>query len=161
MKQHISIIMGSKSDLPIMNQAVEIFKEFGVSYDINILSAHRTPHETIAFVESSKSSVFIAGAGGAAHLPGVVAGITIKPVIGVPINASISIHGIDSLLSIVQMPPGVPVATVGVDGARNAGILAVQMLAISDPDLANALVSFKQAQKKKVLQHNADVQKET
>jgi 5-(carboxyamino)imidazole ribonucleotide mutase len=161
MKKHISIIMGSKSDLPIMNQAVEIFKEFGVSYDINILSAHRTPHETIEFVENSDSSVFIAGAGGAAHLPGVVAGITIKPVIGVPINASISIQGIDSLLSIVQMPPGVPVATVGVDGARNAGILAVQMLAISDPDLANALVSFKQAQKAKVLQHNQDVQATT
>lgn len=157
MKNKVSILMGSKSDLPIMTKAVDILKQFGVAYDINVLSAHRTPHQTIAFVESSDSDVFIAGAGGAAHLPGVIAGITTKPVIGVPINANISIAGIDSLLSIVQMPPGVPVATVGVDGAKNAGILAVQMLGIANATIQAQLVDYKKAQQDMVLQSNQDV----
>ncbi|MEK9727320.1 MAG: 5-(carboxyamino)imidazole ribonucleotide mutase [Candidatus Margulisiibacteriota bacterium] len=154
MNNKVSILMGSKSDLEIMNKAVEMLKSFGISYDINVLSAHRTPHETIEFVENSDSDVFIAGAGGAAHLPGVVAGITSKPVIGVPIKATISIAGIDSLLSIVQMPPGVPVACVGVDGAKNAGILAAQILAVASSDLQKKLVDFKKEQREMVLESN-------
>lgn len=154
MKTKVSILMGSKSDLDIMNKSVEMLKKFGIDYDINVLSAHRTPHEAIAFVENSDSDLFIAGAGGAAHLPGVVAGITTKPVIGVPIKASISIAGIDSLLSIVQMPPGVPVATVGVDGAKNAGILAAQILGVSNQDIHQKLVEFKIEQKEMVLESN-------
>lgn len=154
MKTKVSILMGSKSDLDIMNKSVEMLKKFGIDYDINVLSAHRTPHEAIAFVENSNSDLFIAGAGGAAHLPGVVAGITTKPVIGVPIKASISIAGIDSLLSIVQMPPGVPVATVGVDGAKNAGILAAQILGVSNQDIHQKLVEFKIEQKEMVLESN-------
>ncbi|MGA0242590.1 MAG: 5-(carboxyamino)imidazole ribonucleotide mutase [Candidatus Marinamargulisbacteria bacterium] len=154
MKNKVSILMGSKSDLDIMNKAVDVLKSFNIDYDINVLSAHRTPHETIAFVESSDSDIFIAGAGGAAHLPGVVAGITTKPVIGVPVKASISIAGIDSLLSIVQMPPGVPVATVGVDGAKNAGILAVQMLGIANQTVQNQLIAFKKEQREMVLDSN-------
>ena len=154
MNNKVSILMGSKSDLEIMNKAVDILKSFEIDYDINVLSAHRTPHETIEFVENSNSDLFIAGAGGAAHLPGVVAGISSKPVIGVPINASISISGIDSLLSIVQMPPGVPVATVGVDGAKNAGILAVQMLGIANEEIQNKLIQFKKDQREMVLESN-------
>ena len=154
MNKKVSILMGSKSDLDIMNKAADILKQFNIDYDINVLSAHRTPHETIEFVENSNSDVFIAGAGGAAHLPGVVAGITTKPVIGVPIKASISIAGIDSLLSIVQMPPGVPVASVGVDGAKNAGILAAQMIGIADKEVQEKLISFKKEQREMVLESN-------
>ena len=146
--------MGSKSDLEIMKKAGEVLASMGIDYDINILSAHRTPHETIEFVENSTSDVFIAGAGGAAHLPGVVAGITTKPVIGVPVNAKISINGIDSLLSIVQMPPGVPVATVGIDNAKNAGILAAQMIAISNQNVHDKIVAFKKEQHDTVLASN-------
>jgi len=146
--------MGSKSDLEIMKKAGEVLASMGIDYDINILSAHRTPHETIEFVENSTSDVFIAGAGGAAHLPGVVAGITTKPVIGVPVNATISINGIDSLLSIVQMPPGVPVATVGIDNAKNAGILAAQMIAISNQNVHDKIVAFKKEQHDTVLASN-------
>ena len=157
MKKSVSILMGSKSDLEIMQKAADILNELGVPTTINILSAHRTPHETVDFVETSPADVFIAGAGGAAHLPGVVAGITTKPVIGVPINASISIQGIDSLLSIVQMPPGVPVATVGIDAAKNAGILAAQILAISDETIQLKVVEFKSKQKEAVLNTNAQL----
>ncbi len=146
--------MGSKSDLEIMKKAAEMLDKFGVDYDINVLSAHRTPHETIQFVESSNSDVFIAGAGGAAHLPGVVAGITNKPVIGVPVNASISINGLDSLLSIVQMPPGVPVATVGIDNAKNAGILAAQIIAVSNATVREKVIKFKKEQHDAVLASN-------
>ena len=153
----ISILMGSKSDLPIMEKAAAILSEFNIDYEIKVLSAHRTPHETIDYIENSSSDVFIAGAGGAAHLPGVIAGITNKPVIGVPINASISIQGIDSLLSIVQMPPGVPVATVGIDAAKNAGILAAQILAISDDRLNEKIKIFKLNQKQKVLETNNEL----
>ncbi len=154
MKNSVSILMGSKSDLEIMKKAAEMLNKFGIEYDINVLSAHRTPHETIAFVENSNSDVFIAGAGGAAHLPGVVAGITSKPVIGVPVNASISIQGIDSLLSIVQMPPGVPVASVGIDAAKNAGILAAQMIAIGNKEVHEKVVAFKKEQHDAVLASN-------
>lgn len=154
MTNKVSILMGSKSDLEIMKKAGEVLASMGIDYDINILSAHRTPHETIEFVENSTSDVFIAGAGGAAHLPGVVAGITTKPVIGVPVNAKISINGIDSLLSIVQMPPGVPVATVGIDNAKNAGILAAQMIAISNQNVHDKIVAFKKEQHDTVLASN-------
>lgn len=154
MTNKVSILMGSKSDLEIMKKAGEVLASMGIDYDINILSAHRTPHETIEFVENSTSDVFIAGAGGAAHLPGVVAGITTKPVIGVPVNATISINGIDSLLSIVQMPPGVPVATVGIDNAKNAGILAAQMIAISNQNVHDKIVAFKKEQHDTVLASN-------
>jgi 5-(carboxyamino)imidazole ribonucleotide mutase len=154
MQNKVSILMGSKSDLEIMKKAAEMLDKFGVDYDINVLSAHRTPHETIQFVESSNSDVFIAGAGGAAHLPGVVAGITNKPVIGVPVNASISINGLDSLLSIVQMPPGVPVATVGIDNAKNAGILAAQIIAVSNATVREKVINFKKEQHDAVLASN-------
>ena len=149
--------MGSKSDLPIMEKAASVLSDFNIDYEIKVLSAHRTPHETIEYVENTSSDVFIAGAGGAAHLPGVIAGISSKPVIGVPINASISIQGNDSLLSIVQMPPGVPVATVGIDAAKNAGLLAVQILAISNAQLAEKLKAFKVEQKQKVLETNNEL----
>ncbi len=154
MNKKVSILMGSKSDLPIMEKAAEVLKEFNIDYDINVLSAHRTPHETIAHVESSDADVFIAGAGGAAHLPGVIAGISIKPVIGIPINSSNSIKGIDSLLSIVQMPSGVPVASVAIDGAKNAAILAIQMMGISDDTIKDQLIAFKAKQKETVLATN-------
>ena len=154
MNNKVSILMGSKSDLEIMKKAAEMLNQFGINYDINVLSAHRTPHETIAFVEASSSDVFIAGAGGAAHLPGVIAGITTKPVIGVPVNATISIQGIDSLLSIVQMPPGVPVATVGIDNAKNAGILAAQMIAISNHEVQEKNYKIQKEQHDNVLASN-------
>jgi 5-(carboxyamino)imidazole ribonucleotide mutase len=158
MKYTIDILMGSQSDLVIMTPAIDIIQSFGVTCTVNVLSAHRTPHETIAFVEQSTSDVFIAGAGGAAHLPGVIAGITTKPVIGVPINAAISISGIDSLLSIVQMPPGVPVATVGINGAKNAGILAIQILGVADPNIQKQLIQFKADQRQAVLAANEAIQ---
>ncbi|MGQ9486411.1 MAG: 5-(carboxyamino)imidazole ribonucleotide mutase [Armatimonadota bacterium] len=137
--------MGSDSDLPIMKQAAEILERFGVPYEMKVLSAHRTPIDTIEYARSAYERgllVIIAGAGGAAHLPGVVASVTTLPVIGVPIESKL--QGLDSLLSIVQMPSGVPVATVAIGGARNAGILAVQILATRDPELHAKLVEFKQ-----------------
>lgn len=141
----VSILMGSDSDLPIMKQAAEILERFGVPYEMKVLSAHRTPIDTIEYARSAYERglrVIIAGAGGAAHLPGVVASMTTLPVIGVPIESKL--QGLDSLLSIVQMPSGVPVATVAIGGARNAGILAVQILATGDPELHAKLVEFKQ-----------------
>lgn len=141
----VSILMGSDSDLPIMKQAAEILERFGVPYEMKVLSAHRTPIDTIEYARSAYERglrVIIAGAGGAAHLPGVVAGMTTLPVIGVPIESKL--QGLDSLLSIVQMPSGVPVATVAIGGARNAGILVVQILATGDPELHAKLVEFKQ-----------------
>lgn len=145
MQPLVSILMGSDSDLPIMKQAAEILERFGVPYEMKVLSAHRTPIDTIEYARSAYERglrVIIAGAGGAAHLPGVVAGMTTLPVIGVPIESKL--QGLDSLLSIVQMPSGVPVATVAIGGARNAGILAVQILATGDPELHAKLVEFKQ-----------------
>ena len=142
----VSIIMGSTSDLPIMEQAAKLFDEFEIPFEINALSAHRTPDQAMDFAKSAYDRgirVIIAGAGGAAHLPGVIAALTPMPVIGVPIKASISIDGWDSILSILQMPPGIPVATVGLDGARNAGILAAQILATADPVLLEKMKKFK------------------
>lgn len=153
----VSIIMGSTSDLPIMEEAAKLLEEFEIPFEIHALSAHRTPDRVADFAREAHGRgvrVIIAGAGGAAHLPGVVAAMTICPVIGVPIKSSNSIDGWDSILSILQMPSGIPVATVALDGARNAGILAVQMLAIGDPDLQVKLLSFKEGLAKKVVKAN-------
>lgn len=145
--------MGSISDWPVMKEAEIILKDFGVEIDKRVLSAHRTPHELEAWVESAQGngiSVIIAGAGGAAHLAGSVAALTTLPVIGVPVKSR-SLGGFDSLLSMVQMPPGIPVATVGVDGARNAGLLAIEIMAISSADLTRKLDEFRKKQVEKIL----------
>ena len=141
----VGIIMGSDSDLPVMEKTVNVLKEFDVSFEVKILSAHRTPEEHSKYAKTAAErglKVIIAAAGMAAHLPGVTAGQTILPVIGVPIKSSFQ-DGLDSLLSIVQMPPGIPVATVTVNGAKNAGLLAVQIIATGDAILQNKLVEYK------------------
>jgi 5-(carboxyamino)imidazole ribonucleotide mutase len=158
----VSIIMGSTSDLPVMEQAAKILEELEIPFEINALSAHRTPEQTAEFAQKAWSRgirVIIAGAGGAAHLPGVMAAMTPCPVIGVPIKASISLDGWDSILSILQMPPGIPVATVGLDAARNAGILAAQILATGDEEILKKVTSFKSGLKEKVLKANRDLKK--
>lgn len=145
MNPQVGILMGSDSDLEVMEEVAKACEEFGVAYEIHVSSAHRTPHETAAYAQGAHRrglKVLVAGAGGAAHLAGVVAAHTPLPVIGVPIKSK-ALKGLDSLLSIVQMPPGVPVATVAIDGGRNAGLLAVQILATHDADLAARLVSYK------------------
>ena len=142
----VSIIMGSDSDMKIMEEAVHIIKSFNISYELDIVSAHRTPEKLYSFAKNAHVrgvKVIIAGAGGAAHLPGMVAAISPLPVIGVPIKSTNSIDGWDSILSILQMPGGVPVATVALNGAKNAGILAVQILSTSDSDLQNSLIAYK------------------
>jgi len=152
-KVQVAILMGSDSDYPVMQKAEEVLDNFGIEYETRVLSAHRTPKQTIDFVASSvknKVKVFIAGAGGAAHLPGIVAAHTILPVIGVPIMSK-AINGLDSLLSIVQMPAGIPVATVSIDGAKNAALLAVQIIAISDNILQNKLYNYKKKMAEEVL----------
>lgn len=149
----IGIIMGSQSDLRIMKDAAEVLEELDVPYELTIVSAHRTPQRLMDYASTARSrglKVIIAGAGGAAHLPGMVASVTILPVVGVPIKSSNSIDGWDSTLSILQMPAGVPVATVALDGARNAGILGAQIIAVSDKDLSKRLDKFKKALKVKV-----------
>lgn len=138
--------MGSKSDLPVMQKAADMLKELGVSYEMTVVSAHRTPKRMMDYAERAVDNgmkVIIAGAGGAAHLPGMVASITPLPVIGVPVKSSNSIDGWDSVLSILQMPGGVPVATVALDGAKNAGILAAQIIASSDPALLERIRVYK------------------
>ena len=154
----VSIVMGSKSDLPTMQEASKMLKEFNVEYEIRVLSAHRTPHETTTYAEELKArgiEVVIAGAGGAAHLAGVIAASTTLPVIGVPIQSK-ALNGLDSLLSIVQMPGGIPVATVAIGnaGAKNAGILAVQMMALKDPSLGVKLEEFKDKQRASVMENS-------
>jgi 5-(carboxyamino)imidazole ribonucleotide mutase len=147
--------MGSKSDLPIMQEAADILKTLDVPHEISVVSAHRTPERMYEYAQTAVArgiKVIIAGAGGAAHLPGMTASITPLPVIGVPIKSSNSIDGWDSVLSILQMPAGVPVATVALNGGRNAGILAAQILASSDPILLQKIVQFKEELKKKVLE---------
>ena len=142
----IGIIMGSDSDLPIMEQAAEILKDFDIPFEITIVSAHRTPMRMVEYASEAHNrgfKVIIAGAGGAAHLPGMVASLTTLPVIGVPIKSSNSIDGWDSVLSILQMPNGVPVATVALNGAKNAGILAAEMIAIADHSVTEKLQSYK------------------
>ncbi|UXP33745.1 5-(carboxyamino)imidazole ribonucleotide mutase [Reichenbachiella agarivorans] len=153
MTAQVGIIMGSKSDLTIMNQAAEVLTELGVSYELTIVSAHRTPHRMVEYAEAAKGrgiKVIIAGAGGAAHLPGMVASLTTLPVIGVPVKSSNSIDGWDSVLSILQMPGGVPVATVALDGAKNAGILAAQIIGTHDDTIGNNLAEYKIQMRKKV-----------
>jgi 5-(carboxyamino)imidazole ribonucleotide mutase len=144
----VGVVMGSDSDLPVMGQAAEVLAELGISTETRVVSAHRTPVEMIAYGQQAIErglSVIIAGAGGAAHLPGMLAAVTSLPVIGVPVSLS-NLDGLDSLLSIVQMPKGVPVATVAIDGARNAGLLAARILALSDPDLRERLDNFRETQ---------------
>jgi 5-(carboxyamino)imidazole ribonucleotide mutase len=160
MNPKVSIIMGSTSDLPIMEQAARLLDEFEIPFEINALSAHRTPDQAMEFARNAAGRgirVIIAGAGGAAHLPGVVAALTPLPVIGVPIKASISIDGWDSMLSILQMPPGIPVATVGLDGARNAGILAAQILGTGDPAIMEKMLKFKENLASKIVKANEDL----
>ncbi|NBN99228.1 MAG: 5-(carboxyamino)imidazole ribonucleotide mutase [Flavobacteriia bacterium] len=145
MKPKIALIMGSSSDYPIMQQAEKMLLDFGVEVHKEVVSAHRTPEKMVDFAKTAKDngiSIIIAGAGGAAHLPGMVASLTTLPVIGVPIKSSNSIDGWDSILSILQMPNGIPVATVALNGAKNAGILALRMLAIQNESLAQQLVEF-------------------
>lgn len=144
-KAKIGIIMGSDSDFPVMKQALDVCQSFGVECEVKVISAHRTPMDAIEYGQTAHKrgiKVIIAGAGGAAHLPGVLAGNTPLPVIGVPILSK-SLSGLDSLLSIVQMPPGVPVATVGIDGAKNAGLLAIQILAVQDADILKKYIEYK------------------
>lgn len=151
----VSIIMGSDSDLPVMQKAADILSELQVPFEMTIVSAHRTPERMFQFARTAHERgirVIIAGAGGAAHLPGMVAAISPLPVVGVPVKSSNSIDGWDSILSILQMPEGVPVATVALNAARNAGILAAQMLATSDPALLDRIISFKKLLEMKVLE---------
>lgn len=150
----VGIIMGSDSDLPIMKSASEILKEFGVSHEVTVVSAHRTPERMVSYAAQAHErgiKVIIAGAGGAAHLPGMVASMTSVPVIGVPIKSSNSIDGWDSILSILQMPNGVPVATVALNAAKNAGILAAEILTVADDLLMQRLIDYKQKMKEEVL----------
>ena len=154
----VSIIMGSTSDLPIMEKAAGLLNELHIPFEMNALSDHRTPEEVEQFAKNAQSrgiKVIIAAAGMAAHLPGVIAASTPLPVIGVPIKSSI--EGIDALLAIVQMPPGIPVATVGINAALNAAILAVQMLALSDQELAAKFVAYKEGLKKKIVKANEEL----
>ncbi|MGZ3944776.1 MAG: 5-(carboxyamino)imidazole ribonucleotide mutase [Mucilaginibacter sp.] len=149
----VGIIMGSKSDLNVMQDAADVLKELGVPYEITVVSAHRTPERMFSYAKSAADrglKVIIAGAGGAAHLPGMVASLTHLPVIGVPVKSSNSIDGWDSILSILQMPNGIPVATVALNAAKNAGILAAQIVSTADETLVKNLVAYKEALKQKV-----------
>jgi len=158
MKALVSIIMGSTSDLPVMEKAAKFFEEMEIPFEMNALSAHRTPGEVEIFAKNAKDNgikVIIAGAGMAAHLPGVIASMTPIPVIGVPINATLD--GMDALLAIVQMPPGIPVATVGINGALNAAILASQMMATGDDSLMVKNMAYKESLKQKIVKANEDL----
>ena len=158
MKPLVSIIMGSTSDLPIMEKAAKLFDEFEIPFEIHALSAHRTPEEVEKFAKNARLKgieVIIAAAGMAAHLPGVIASMTTLPVIGVPINASLD--GLDALLAIVQMPPGIPVATVGINASMNAAILAAQILAVKDEKIREKLVGYKESMKEKIVQANREL----
>ena len=160
MKAIVSIIMGSTSDLPVMDKAAKILEDFEIPFEINALSAHRTPSEVEKFAKNAQQrgiKVIIAAAGMAAHLPGVIASMTTLPVIGVPINASL--NGLDALLAIVQMPPGIPVATVGIDAAQNAGILATQILALENPEIQSKLAAYKEELKSKIVKANDELKK--
>jgi len=158
----VGIIMGSKSDLPVMQEAASVLDELDVAYEITVVSAHRTPHRMVEYAESAKDrglKAIIAGAGGAAHLPGMVASITTLPVIGVPIKSRNSIDGWDSVLSILQMPGGIPVATVALDGAKNAGILAAEMIGSFDDKISENLTRYKISLRDKVLESVKEVEK--
>lgn len=159
-KPVVGIIMGSKSDLPIMQQAIDVLKELGVSHEVSIVSAHRTPDLMYDYAKKAKSrglKVIIAGAGGAAHLPGMTASLTSLPVIGVPVKSSNSIDGWDSILSILQMPNGIPVATVALNAAKNAGLLAAQIIGTSNEEVFISLENYKQSLKEKVLDSGKDL----
>ena len=154
-KALVSIVMGSESDMPTMSAATEVLKEFQIPFEIDIVSAHRTPEKLFDFAKNAHKrgiKVIIAGAGGAAHLPGMVAAISPLPVIGVPIKSTNSIDGWDSVLSILQMPNGVPVATVALGAAKNAGILAAQILSVNDDNLREKILIFKEKMKNQVLE---------
>jgi 5-(carboxyamino)imidazole ribonucleotide mutase len=156
----VGIIMGSKSDLPIMQEAIDILKSFDIEVEVDIVSAHRTPEKLFDYGKHAHSrgfAVIIAGAGGAAHLPGMIASLSPLPVIGVPIKSSNSIDGWDSVLSILQMPGGVPVATVALNGAKNAGILAAQILGSSDKKVLDKIISYKEDLKAKVIASSKDL----
>ena len=158
MKAKVSIIMGSTSDLPVMEKAAQILNDFKIPFEINALSAHRTPEEVEVFAKGAMNNgikVIIAGAGMAAHLPGVIAAMTPLPVIGVPIKASLD--GMDALLAIAQMPSGIPVATVAINGAMNAGILAAQIIASGDEALQAEVIKFKESLKQKIVKANEDL----
>jgi 5-(carboxyamino)imidazole ribonucleotide mutase len=158
MEPVVSIIMGSTSDLPVMEKTAEILNTFRIPFEMNALSAHRTPEEVEKFAKGAASrglKVIIAAAGMAAHLPGVIASMTSVPVIGVPISASLD--GLDSLLAIVQMPPGIPVATVGINAAQNAGILAAQIIATGDVTVMKEVVKYKESLKNKIIQANEEL----
>jgi 5-(carboxyamino)imidazole ribonucleotide mutase len=156
----VGIIMGSNSDLPTMQAAADILKEFGIPFEMDVVSAHRTPEKMVAYAKDAHTRglmVIIAGAGGAAHLPGMVASLTPLPVIGVPVKSSNSIDGWDSLLSIVQMPNGVPVATVAVNASQNAGILAAQIIGCSDEKMLKKIAKFKESLKEKVMKASKEM----
>tara|TARA_B100001059_G_C17791545_1_gene560463 strand:- start:1204 stop:1692 length:489 start_codon:yes stop_codon:yes gene_type:complete len=152
-KASVGIIMGSASDLPVMQGAIDILKEFGIEIEVEIVSAHRTPEKMVSYGKNAAErglKVIIAGAGGAAHLPGMTASLTTLPVIGVPVKSSNSIDGWDSILSILQMPNGIPVATVALDGAKNAGILAARIIGTADSEVSKTLTKYQQEMKEKV-----------
>ena len=158
MEPKVSIIMGSTSDLPVMEAAAKFLNEMQIPFEMNALSAHRTPEKVGEFARNAHGRgirVIIAAAGMAAHLPGVIASMTILPVIGVPVKASL--EGLDAALAILQMPPGIPVATVAINGAQNAAILATEILALSDPDLQKKLSGFKEDLKKKIVKANEEL----
>ncbi len=158
----VAVVMGSTSDLPIMQEAIDILKQFDIEVMVDIVSAHRTPEKLFDFSKNAHKngiSVIIAGAGGAAHLPGMVASLSPLPVIGVPIKSSNSIDGWDSVLSILQMPGGVPVGTVALNGAKNAGILAAQILGSSQPKILESVIAYKEALKEKVIEGAKSVSK--
>ena len=159
MKKDVAIIMGSSSDLPIMEKAIDVLKDFNISYELKVVSAHRTPEYMQKYALEAQArglKVIIAGAGGAAHLPGMVASLTPLPVIGVPVALK-HLSGIDSVLSILQMPKGVPVATVSIDNATNAALLAARIIGITDQSVSNQLEKYKEAQAKKVEQMNESI----
>ena len=159
---HVAVVMGSDSDLPVMKKAFAVLDDFGVSYDAALASAHRTPEKLSRFVadeEKKGASVFIAGAGMAAALPGVVASLTTKPVVGIPLSGA-KLDGMDALLSIVQMPSGMPVATVAIDGAKNAALLAIQMGALSDEGLAAKYRTYREDMAKAIYEKDKKLQKE-
>ena len=156
----VGIIMGSTSDMPVMQEAMDVLKELGIEFEVNIVSAHRTPELMFDYAKSAHTrglKVIIAGAGGAAHLPGMTASLTPLPVIGVPVKSRNSIDGWDSILSILQMPGGIPVATVALDGAKNAGILAAKIIASANPEVLKTMLSYMDGMKEKVLNNAAEI----
>ncbi len=160
-KAQVGIIMGSSSDLKVMKDAADVLKELGIEFEMTVVSAHRTPELMFEYAKSAADrglKVIIAGAGGAAHLPGMVASLTPLPVVGVPVKSSNSIDGWDSILSILQMPNGVPVATVALNAAKNAGILAAQIIGSSDKDVLQRMVAYKEAMKTKVMDGKVEVE---